>query len=966
MSVADGAGQDDSGAVADNPLAGGARAPDFFQQHEWCLNPIQTIEELRARAAQCWELLGQSEPGWQQQECSVNLYLLLCALSCAAEDYLCYRPRRVAAPGMRQSRLGRALAAGRRATNLPYLAVSALARRRVRVWNAALAGAVKHVCEVLVCLSEGAEPRWSTLAAELPALLAADLPALPRTWRMRVPESYRCQDMTHHDVIQMAHNFLQASAAAPPRPVLVVGPRTAGSYFVPLVCATLLRHNRDVRAGLTIRPKEGLSGAERKLLSRASRSGWQVVIVDDHPNTGNTFRLIVGLLRRLGGRPENLVILAPDHAAQTDWIPSLAPVPVIELKPEQFYKARLLRNDARLLEWIAEFRGLKSAASLAIASNPAVDEVNAGLEGHYGDSFQVRQKRLFEVIEASPAGGATTIRVLAKSVGWGWLGYHAALAGQRLAGHVPEVLGVRDGLMFMLWHGALASVAPRPEQVAERVPGYIAARARSLRLPHDATVDALGYRVTGRDRILQVLRQPYGRFLKHLGRGALDRRHGDFVPPRPALIDGKMGLENWVADGAELRKVDFEHHNFGGAEEDIVDPAYDLAGALFELDLDRAAEDRLLAEYIELSADAGVGQRLILHKLRIGLRALARAADALELPLTLAEHRVANLRFLAARSFLNRQICHHQAGRIDVPARPSWSERLFSLDLDGVIDSQVLGYFPHTTPAGLGALRLLQEHGYSIVVNSGRGTADVRLFCETYGLPGGFAEYGAVWIDRVAGREEVLTDAATAAELVRCSELIAQCKGVFTDPGYRSAVRAFRYEGPRWVGLGHAEIEEVFAAGRFEHLEAIETSASTYIVPKGIDKGTALAGLGARLGLPRTWLAAIGDSDQDVPMLQRADLGFVVANGSQAMRSLAASAAHVRLMTEPEQRGLLAAVVELLEQQDGIAAGNAYPRARALVRESYLHLDVALGAYDLTPLERWLSVFRPASRKPLR
>jgi hypothetical protein len=71
-------------------------------------------------------------------------------------------------------------------------------------------------------------------------------------------------------------------------------------------------------------------------------------------------------------------------------------------------------------------------------------------------------------------------------------------------------------------------------------------------------------------------------------------------------------------------------------------------------------------------------------------------------------------------------------------------------------------------------------------------------------------------------------------------------------------------------------------------------------------------------------------------------------------------------MTEPEQRGLLAAVVELLEQQDGIAAGNAYPRARALVRESYLHLDVALGAYDLTPLERWLSVFRPASRKPLR
>ena len=36
-------------------------------------------------------------------------------------------------------------------------------------------------------------------------------------------------------------------------------------------------------------------------------------------------------------------------------------------------------------------------------------------------------------------------------VGWGWLGYHAYLAGVRLSGFVPKTIGLRHGLLLTEW-----------------------------------------------------------------------------------------------------------------------------------------------------------------------------------------------------------------------------------------------------------------------------------------------------------------------------------------------------------------------------------------------------------------------------------------------------------------------------------------------------------------------------------
>ena len=59
------------------------------------------------------------------------------------------------------------------------------------------------------------------------------------------------------------------------------------------------------------------------------------------------------------------------------------------------------------------------------------------------------------------------------------------------------------------------------------------------------------------------------------------------------------------------------------------------------------------------------------------------------------------------------------------------------------------------------------------------------------------------------------------------------------------------------------------------------------IVPKGINKGFAVEALGKRLNVAREEIIAIGDSMNDVPMLQYAGLGIVVGDGTEDAKKYA-------------------------------------------------------------------------------
>src|SRR5207249_544782 len=191
---------------------------------------------------------------------------------------------------------------------------------------------------------------------------------------------------------------------------------------------------------------------------------------------------------------------------------------------------------------------------------------------------------------------------------------------------------------------------------------------------------------------------------------------------------------------------------FGGAELDFVDPAYDLAAAIFELAFTEQEEQELLESYVRKSGDRTIVDRLLLYQLLHGILTMKRATYEIARERTGERREEWNERYLRARNFLTYRMNRFHSGLTAREQRARWSRRLFFLDLDGVFDCEALG-FPHTTPSGVAALRLLRAHDVSVVLNTGRGVDDVRDYCRAYGFPGGLGEFGSVFVDAVTGRE---------------------------------------------------------------------------------------------------------------------------------------------------------------------------------------------------------------------
>src|SRR5438132_10831620 len=87
-------------------------------------------------------------------------------------------------------------------------------------------------------------------------LLRVRLPHALLVRRMRLPEAFRSQDMAHQDVISLIRRVC-ASIAPSGEPIVVMGLRTAGAYFAPLMCEYLKAMKWKDVSWFSIRPKNG-------------------------------------------------------------------------------------------------------------------------------------------------------------------------------------------------------------------------------------------------------------------------------------------------------------------------------------------------------------------------------------------------------------------------------------------------------------------------------------------------------------------------------------------------------------------------------------------------------------------------------------------------------------------------------------------------------------------------------------
>ena len=934
---------------------------EFYSHYGWSLNATPRVEEvIRELRSEVARLL-QVPADWRAAEVMVNIYMLACAISDTVDDWLL-------GPSYNFSKVTGTLSAAKLVVRPVEAALKSATRlrafrlRRFRRWRQNWEDALQDYVENWISAVAGDSANTVGPATGLLPLLDIGLHRELLNRRCRIPAAYRSQDMAHYDVVALALKFV-GQYADRWRPVLVLGCRTAGSYFAPLFGAVLRAAGCAHVDSVTIRPKKGMSARERRKIQKIAQLSGSVVVIDEPIFSGSTMLMTMSILRQNGVARENITAAFPIHASRRDWDSGanaavFAEINLITLEPDEWHKRQMLTHGSieQTLGPYFEHNGM------ALESVVEDGERNALVDSLSDLKFHSRLKRVYEVRLRTAQGLPETRFVVAKSVGWGWFGYHSFLAARRLEGRVPPVLGLRDGVLFSEWvqaqPGAHAETPTEAEIAAAT--DYVAARVRHLPLTADPAPDlVLQGEHKGLDELAGILRNAYGwkpvAFLRH--KRVLDALRAEPCPV-PSLIDGRMRPVEWLRCGSALLKSDFEHHGQGKTELNVSDPAYDLADLILRWDLSPAQEQHLLKRYLESSGDRNIEKRLFLYKLLAGTWSMARAFDNLRDPRLHARHGESNRQYIQAFDFLTEHTTRYCAGLCAQPAVLEWRSPLVVLDVDGVIDKQIFG-FPSTTAAGIEALSLFHAHGFPIALNTARSLRQTREYCAAYGCVGGVAEYGsAVW-DAIAGSERLLVSEESLRQIEDLRAALREIPGVFLNDDYEYSIRAFIYKNGVRVALPEMIIGNLMSILKSDRLELHQTFTDSSIVAAETNKGI---GLGALLDLSgrrrTTETLAVGDSAPDLEMFRVAGRSYAPSHISCKQ---AAKLLRCQIVGSAWQRGLLEIARLIAHPHDDGGACDKCRDAVQRLRESSGPFADMLRISDRSPVSHLLrTVLDPA------
>jgi len=885
----------------------------FYKNYAWCLDAVPTIGEVLEHLHQEFDRFSSLDERWQRTEVAKNIFLLACAVSDTLDDFLLGR-------AIDFSRIGGMVPGGRpvgRVANRVTSAVRSFRLKKLEQWRSQWESAVERYLEwQSAYLGNGAtSPSSSVAGANLMALLNSDLPAEFTSRRARIPAAFRSQDLTHFDISRLGSKFL-VEFPDRRREILVVGLRTAGSYFAPLMRACLKIHGFRSVNTVTLRPKRGIASWEKLRLAKCASQGSLVIVVDEPVGTGATLGKAIGILRKAGITPTNIVALFPIHPTGRDWNRSseslvLSTIRTLTLEPEEWYKHHLLELEAvkdRLTEY---FQG-RGYQNLRLMVSNTSQQLNQDLQLSSDEGFHTRLKRVYQV-ELQHASGQTETRyVLAKSVGWGWLSYHAFAIARDLADFVPPILGLRDGILYMEWlrpREAPTSTESDRHQLVETAAKYVAERVRHMKLLRDPAPELNREgRHAGFDQLMGQLTRAYGWSIAMGLKRARIRERLSRPCPYPTLIDGRMRVCEWIQDSRSLRKADFEHHGMGKHQLSMTDPAYDLADLTLHWKLSPEEERELITRYKAETGDTEVDRRLLLNKVLAGTHSIGRALSGLNNSRLLHRHQEFNRLYLEARTFLTLQTLRFCCAQVTRPNSIHWASPLVVLDIDGVLDKQIFGY-PSTTAAGILALSLLHSHDQPAAFNTARTVTQMKEYCWAYGCVGGVAEYGSYAWNAITDREQVLVSDDSLRQMERLRQHLRQTPGVFINDAYQYSIQAYVYEKGTTVPLPSTLIRDMMANLQTDRLNFHQTYTDTTVVARETDKGHGLAALLqlARNGDIET--IAVGDSDPDLPMFRTATHSFAPANIS--CRGTA-TLLQCHVSEQPYQPGLLQIVRTIL------------------------------------------------------
>jgi hydroxymethylpyrimidine pyrophosphatase-like HAD family hydrolase len=860
-----------------------AAETDFYNQYRWVLNAFPTIREVLDHLSEELSKLESTEKGWQQREVITNIFLLACSVTDTIDDYLAgntYDFSKIsqafpsAAPGVGMVNwfLGRA-------RRLREARLS-----RLRAWNETWRSAVTDFLQNAV-VGEHAHAVVVQQCARLAGLLPFKFPKKMWNARPKLPAFFRSRDFAPSDCFELGRKFVERFPDAE-RPAIVLGLRTAGSFLAPLLCA-YLRTRFPAVDWIAARPKKGLASWERGALRKAARRGARVLVIDESIHSGQTLVSAIVLLRRVGFKDDDIVMLNPAEPAFPDWKDSqvfqcVPKIQTITLEPADRYKQRLLDSHS-VDSLLSEYFSAQGFEDTRIVYDPKAGALNLGWRTTPPERVDVRLKRLYAVQLTNTAGQSEIRYVLAKSVGWGWLGYHAFHAGQALAVFVPPILGLREGILYTEWlpegQNSVAA-APARKFVMETTGAYVAARTRKLKFQSNPTPElAQEGRHKGLEMLAAALSQAYGSKVAAAAKRSTIQKKLSQSCGLSVLTDSKMAADEWIAVGSRLVKTDFEHHGQGKNELGMTDPAYDLADAIFHFGFSDDEAKQLVEKYVIESGDVQAHERLFLNKLLAGLWAQNLATLGLQNSRLAPRRQEFHQQYISAWNFL---VCEtlRECGRLCRKRdKVSWSSPLIVIDVDGVLDRMAFG-FPSTTAAGIKALSLFACHGFTVALNTARTLPEVKEYCDAYGLAGGVAEYGAVAWDRLNNRQLSLVDAESMRQVEEAERALRKIPGVFLNEDYQYSLRAFTYQSGRTVPLPRLMAQDLLAGLKLDRLQAHHTGLDTAITSKETDKGRGLLALLSLARLETADVTAVGDSEPDLAMFRVAGRSFAPGNVS--------------------------------------------------------------------------------------
>ncbi|MDD1654587.1 MAG: phosphoglycolate phosphatase [Methanomicrobiales archaeon] len=204
--------------------------------------------------------------------------------------------------------------------------------------------------------------------------------------------------------------------------------------------------------------------------------------------------------------------------------------------------------------------------------------------------------------------------------------------------------------------------------------------------------------------------------------------------------------------------------------------------------------------------------------------------------------------------------------------------RALACDLDGTLT----GPDRRISLPAMDCLRGLIRTGVLVIPASGNTVCFMDAFARMLGSDGTLiAENGGAYRIGFTGPVRVFGERSLAWDAFHTVERHFAGKGKALElysPNYRFSDVAFARTVP---------VEEVRSALEGIAVQVIDTGFAIHLQSTGISKGKALRALAGELGLPLEQVMAVGDSVNDLEMIQVAGIGATVANGHPSVRAAA-------------------------------------------------------------------------------